>query len=66
MTRGKKICAFIEHYCLIPEDAQAGTQIKLMTLATQVGLTLMNISQQSASLRMQFCSVRVFKISLLN
>jgi len=38
MTRGKKICAFIEHYCLIPEGAQAGTQIKLMTLATQVGL----------------------------
>ena len=37
MTRGKKICAFIEHYCLIPEGAQAGTQIKLMTLATQVG-----------------------------
>ena len=22
MTRGQKICAFIEHYCLIPEGAQ--------------------------------------------
>ena len=37
MTRGEKICAFIEHYCLIPEGAQVRTQIKLMTLATQVG-----------------------------
>ena len=30
MTRGKKICAFIEHYCLIPEGAQVGQPIKLM------------------------------------
>jgi hypothetical protein len=24
MTRGQKICAFIEAYCLIPEGAQVG------------------------------------------
>jgi hypothetical protein len=30
MTRGEKICAFIEHYCLIPEGAQVGQPIKLM------------------------------------
>ena len=30
MTRGRKICAFIEHYCLIPEGAQVGQPIKLM------------------------------------
>ena len=30
MTRGQKICAFIEHYCLIPEGAQVGQPIKLM------------------------------------
>ena len=30
MTRGEKICVFIEHYCLIPEGAQVGQPIKLM------------------------------------
>ena len=30
MTRGEKICASIEHYCLIPEGAQIGQPIKLM------------------------------------
>jgi hypothetical protein len=30
MTRGEKICALIEHYCLIPEGAQVGQPIKLM------------------------------------
>ena len=30
MTRGEKICAFIEHYFLIPEGAQVGQPIKLM------------------------------------
>ncbi len=30
MTRGQKICAFIEIYCLIPEGAQVGQPIKLM------------------------------------
>ena len=30
MTRGEKICAFIEHYCLIPEGAHVGQPIKLM------------------------------------
>ena len=30
MTRGQKICAFIEAYCLIPEGAQVGQPIKLM------------------------------------
>jgi phage terminase large subunit-like protein len=30
MTRGEKICSFIEHYCLIPEGAQVGHSIKLM------------------------------------
>ena len=30
MTRGQKICAFIEHYCLIPEGAHVGQPIKLM------------------------------------
>ena len=37
MTPGEKICAFIEHYCLIPEGARVRMQIKLMTLATQAG-----------------------------
>ena len=32
MIRGEKICAFIEHYCLIPEGAQVGQPIKLMKL----------------------------------
>ena len=30
MTRGQKICAFIEAYCLIPEGAQVGQPIKLV------------------------------------
>jgi hypothetical protein len=30
MTRGQKICAFIEHYCLIPEGAQFGSPVTLM------------------------------------
>jgi hypothetical protein len=30
MTRCEKICAFIEHYCLIPEGAQVGQPIKLV------------------------------------
>ena len=30
MTCGEKICAFIEHYCLIPEGAQVGQPIKLI------------------------------------
>ena len=30
MTRGEKICAFIERYCLIPEGAQVGQPIKLI------------------------------------
>ena len=30
MTRGQKICAFIEAYCFIPEGAQVGQPIKLM------------------------------------
>ena len=30
MTRGEKICAFIEHYCLIPEGTYVGRPIKLM------------------------------------
>ena len=30
MTRGQKICAFIEAYCLIPEGSQVGQPIKLM------------------------------------
>jgi hypothetical protein len=38
MTPCQKICAFIEAYCLIPEGAQVGTQIKLMTLAAQAEL----------------------------
>ena len=35
MTRGEKICAFIEHYCLIPEGAQVGQPIKLMKLQSK-------------------------------
>jgi len=30
MTRGQKICAFIEAYCLISEGAQVGQPVKLM------------------------------------
>ena len=30
MTRGERICSFIEYYCLIPEGAQVGQPIKLM------------------------------------
>jgi len=32
MTRGQKICAYIEAYCLITEGAQVGQPIKLMKL----------------------------------
>ncbi len=35
MTRGQKICAFIEIYCLIPEGAQVGQPIKLMKFQRQ-------------------------------
>ena len=30
MTRGEKVCAFIEHYCLLPEVSHVGQPIKLM------------------------------------
>ena len=30
MTRGEKVCAFIERYCLIPEGSQVGKPMKLM------------------------------------
>jgi len=30
MTRGQKICAFIEHFCLIAGGAKGGQLIKLM------------------------------------
>ena len=29
MTRGEKVCAFVERYCLVPEGAQVGQPIKL-------------------------------------
>ena len=35
MTRGEKVCAFIEQYCLIPEGAQVGQPIKLMKFRKQ-------------------------------
>ena len=37
MTRGEKICSFIEHFCSISKGAQAGQGMKLMTLAIQAG-----------------------------
>ena len=30
MTRGKKICAFIEQFCVIPEGAKVGQPMKLL------------------------------------
>ena len=30
MTRGEKVCAFIEQYCKIPEGAEVGQPIKLI------------------------------------
>lgn len=30
MTRGEKVCAFIERYCVIPEGAQVGKPMRLM------------------------------------
>jgi len=30
VTRGEKVCAFIERYCLIPEGSQVGQPMKLM------------------------------------
>ena len=35
MPRGKKICAFIEAYCKIPEGAQVGQSMKLMKFQKQ-------------------------------
>ena len=35
MTRGEKIVAFIEQYCLIPEGAQVGQPINLMKFHKQ-------------------------------
>ena len=35
MTRGEKVWAFIEQYCLIPEGAQVGQPIKLMKFQKQ-------------------------------
>ena len=35
MTRGEKVCAFIEQYCKIPEGAQVGQPIKLMKFQKQ-------------------------------
>lgn len=34
-TRGQKVCAFIERYCLIPEGAQVGQPMKLMPFQKQ-------------------------------
>ena len=30
MTRGEKVCQFIERYCLIPEGSKVGQPIKLL------------------------------------
>ena len=30
MTRGEKVCAFIERFCLVPEGKYVGQPIKLM------------------------------------
>ena len=35
MTRGEKVCAFIEAYCKIPEGVQVGQPIKLMQFQKQ-------------------------------
>ena len=35
MTRGEKVCAFIEAYCKIPEGTQVGQPIKLMKFQKQ-------------------------------
>ena len=35
MTRGEKVCAFIEQYCLIREGVQVGQPIKLMKFQKQ-------------------------------
>ena len=32
MTRGEKVCAFIEQYCLIPEGAEVGQPILTLKL----------------------------------
>ena len=32
MTRGEKVCAFIEQYCLIPEGAEIGQPILTLKL----------------------------------
>ena len=43
MTRGKKVCAFIEAYCKIPEGAQVGQPMKLMTFQKKFILDVYNI-----------------------
>ena len=35
MTRGEKVCAFVEQYCLIPEGAQVGRPIKRIKFQKQ-------------------------------
>ena len=35
MIRGEKVCAFIEHFCIIPEGAQVLQPIKLMKFQKQ-------------------------------
>jgi hypothetical protein len=33
MTRGEKVCAFIERFCIVPEGKSVGQPIKLMAVS---------------------------------
>ena len=50
MTRGEKVCAFIEAYCKIPEGAQVGQPIKLMKFQKQFILDVYDNPHSTTSL----------------
>jgi len=56
MTRGEKVCAFIEQYCLIPEGAQVGQPIKLMKFQEQFILDVYDNPHRTSILLLCFAS----------
>ena len=46
MTRGEKVCAFIEYYCRVPEGAQVGQPIKLADFQREFILAIYNANRK--------------------
>ena len=54
MTRGEKVCAFIEAYCKIPEGAKVDQPIKLMKFQKQFILYVYDNPHSTTSLLLCF------------